>query len=65
MLASLYGLYGDELEVELVDVDGDRMLKERYGTRLPVLAGGGTVICEARLDEAAVDAYFHRRAGIG
>lgn len=65
MLASLYGLYGDELEVELVDVDGDAELKERYGKRVPVLAGGGKVVCEARLDEAAVDAYFQWRAGIG
>ena len=65
MLASLYALYGDELEVELVDVDSDPGLREKYGMRLPVLAGGGKVVCEARLDEAAVDAYFARRAGVG
>jgi len=58
MLAAIYGTYGDEVEVELVDVDTDPALKERYGLRIPVLAAGGRVICEARLDEAALDAYF-------
>ena len=33
--------------------------------RIPVLTGGGQVLCEARLDEAAVDAYFQRLAGMG
>lgn len=65
MLAALYVAYGDELEVQLLDVDGDPSLKERFGSRVPVLTGGGQELCEARLDEAAVDAYFHRRAGIG
>ncbi|HEV2333203.1 MAG TPA: glutaredoxin family protein [Gammaproteobacteria bacterium] len=59
MLAAIYGTYGDEVEVELVDVDTDLALKERYGLRIPVLAAGGRVICEARLDEAALDAYFN------
>ena len=65
MLAALYVTYGDELEVRLVDVDGDPALKERYGLRVPVLTGGDRELCEARLDEAAVDAYFQRKAGIG
>jgi len=58
MLAAIYGSYGDEVEVELVDVDTDPELKERYGLRVPVLAAGGRVLCEARLDEAALDTYF-------
>lgn len=58
MLAAIYGTYGDEVEVELVDVDTDPLLKERYGLRIPVLATGERVVCEARLDEAALDAYF-------
>ena len=64
MLAALYVAYGDELEVRLVNVDDDPALKERYGLRVPVLTAEGRELCEARLDEAAVDAYFHRRAGI-
>ena len=64
MLAALYVAYGDELEVALVDVDGDPALKQAYGLRVPVLTGGGQVLCEAQLDEAAVDAYFQRKAGL-
>lgn len=64
MLAALYVTYGDEIEVSLVDVDSDPALKERFGLRIPVLAGGNEVICEARLDEGAVDAYFHAKAGL-
>ena len=63
MLAALYVTYGDEIEISLVHVDSDPVLKERYGVRIPVLAAGDTVICEARLDEGAVDAYFHRVSG--
>lgn len=58
MLAAIYGSYGDEVEVALVDVDTDPELKDRYGLRIPVLAAGGKVLCEGRLDEAALDAYF-------
>ncbi len=65
MLATIYGTYGDEIEVALVNVDSDPKLKERFGLRIPVLTAEGKVICEARLDVAALDAYFHRLAGIG
>ena len=65
MLGALYGTYGDEVEVTLVDIDTDSNLKTRYGTRVPVLTGGGRVICEGQLDIPALDAYFHRAAGIG
>jgi hypothetical protein len=58
MLAAIYGTYGDEVEVQLVDVDSDPVLKERYGLRIPVLATGPKVICEGRLDETALDRYF-------
>jgi hypothetical protein len=64
MLAALYVTYGDEIEISLVDVDSDPALKQRFGTRIPVLAAEDKVICEARLDEASLDAYFHRRAGL-
>ena len=65
MLAAIYGTYGDEVEVELVDVDTDPALKERYGLRIPVLVTGQKVICEARLDEDALDAYFASAGGMG
>ena len=60
MLAAIYGTYGDEVDVELVDVDTDPKLKERYGFRIPVLVAGERVICEARMDATALDAYFHQ-----
>ena len=65
MLAAIYGTYGDEVEVELVDVDTDPVLRERYGMRIPVLATGERVVCEARLDEAALDAYFSASSTMG
>lgn len=64
MLGAIYGTYGDEVEVALVDIDKDPALKLRYGTRVPVLTGGGQVICEAQLDIPALDAYFHRVAAL-
>ena len=65
MLGAIYGTYGDEVEVTLVNIDQDPTLQARYGNRVPVLMGGGQVICEAQLDIPALDAYFHRVAGIG
>jgi len=65
MLAAIYGTYGDEIQVALVDVESDPKLKERFGTRIPVLTAGDQVICEAALDVPALDAYFHRLAGMG
>ena len=58
MLAALYFTYGDELDVRLVDVDTEPKLRQEYGQRIPVLTAGSRVLCEARLDETAVDAYF-------
>jgi hypothetical protein len=40
--------------LEVVDVDHDADLAIRYGLRVPVLALGGTVICEAVYDSAGV-----------
>ena len=64
MLAAIYVTYGDEVEISLVDVDTDPSLKQRYGSRVPVLAAGEQFICEARLDEGALDAYFQHKAGL-
>ena len=64
MLASIYGTYGDEIEVELINVDSDPRLKERFGDRIPVLTADGKVVCEGRLDVPALDAFFHGLAGI-
>ena len=36
--------------IEVVDVDGDPILKRRHGLDVPVLLLDGTVICRHRLD---------------
>lgn len=47
-------LRGRGLLLEVVDVDTDATLRERYGLRIPVFTLDDEVVCEARLDEAAV-----------
>lgn len=37
--------------VKIVDVDGASDLHDRYGSRVPVLVAGGTVVMEGRFDE--------------
>jgi hypothetical protein len=36
--------------VELVDVDGDPALQQRWGLKLPVLLLEGALVCTVRLD---------------
>ena len=36
--------------VELVDVDGDPLLRRRWGMKVPVLLLDGARVCEQRLD---------------
>ena len=62
MLAALHSAYGDDLDISLVDVDTDPVLKQRFGSRIPVLAAEGQVLCEVRLDEARLETYFGRTA---
>lgn len=38
--------------VEVVDIDADFALRQRYGTRVPVLIADGVVVMEGRFDEA-------------
>jgi len=57
-LEALRGRYAFTLEV--VDVDEDEALEQRYGSLVPVLAADGEEICHYFLDPAALDAYFAR-----
>ncbi|HXF08299.1 MAG TPA: glutaredoxin family protein [Candidatus Acidoferrales bacterium] len=43
-----------------INVDSDPDLKARYGVRIPVVVGDGTVLCEGRLDASAVRAFLDR-----
>jgi hypothetical protein len=58
MLAEIHALYGDSLDVRLVDVDSALGLKKRYGLKVPVLAGGSQEICYGRLDAASLEEYL-------
>lgn len=42
------------LKLTVLDVDSSPDLQVQYGLRVPVLLDGDQVICEARLDRAAV-----------
>ncbi len=43
--------------IELLDVDEDEILEERWGLLVPVLLAGGQELCHYRLDVASVRAY--------
>lgn len=45
-------LEGSGMELEIIDIDTDPNLRERYDWRVPVLADGSEIICEGRLDAA-------------
>ncbi len=54
-LDSLRGEFG--FAVDVVDVDSDAALEQRFGTLVPVLMHAGTELCHYNLDAAKVRAY--------
>lgn len=63
MLQALRLLVGDEIQVEVIDVDADPTLVERYDELVPVLVGcragqADEQICNYFLDENAVRAFL-------
>jgi len=59
MVAALDALRPDyAFTLEVIDVDDDMALEQRYGHLVPVLVGNDEEICHYRLDLAALDAYF-------
>ena len=59
MLAALQALQPlHEFEVEVVDVDTDNALAQRYGDHVPVLVHNDTIICHYHLDRGALTAYL-------
>ncbi|MDD5241790.1 MAG: glutaredoxin family protein [Sulfuricella sp.] len=59
MVAAIEALRPDYVfDLELIDVDDDAALEQRYGNLVPVLTANGEEICHYRLDPAALDAYF-------
>jgi glutaredoxin len=66
MLAALRALEapGQPFEVDVVDVDADPALVERFDELVPVLFGdpAGPELCHYFLDEAAVRQYLEKRS---
>ena len=55
-LATLRGEFG--FAVDIVAVDSDTALEQRFGTLVPVLMHAGTELCHYRLDAGKVRAYL-------
>lgn len=49
---------GRTFGVDVVDVDEDASLEDRFGERVPVLMAGDIELCHHFLDPAAVRAYL-------
>jgi len=47
-------------DIEVIDVDRDPKLEERWGDKVPVLLDGELEICHYYLDHEAVDARLAR-----
>jgi thioredoxin reductase (NADPH) len=47
--------------LEVIDVDGDVALDERYGEWVPVLLAGNREICHYHLDRSALESYLKER----
>ncbi|MGA9852338.1 MAG: glutaredoxin family protein [Gammaproteobacteria bacterium] len=58
MLAEIYALHGEDVQIRLVDVDGDATLKDRYSQQVPVLMGGEVVLSIGRLDRGGLEEYL-------
>lgn len=61
MLAALAPLLDEfALAVDVVDVDGDAALEQRFGVLVPVLVHADAELCHYRLDTDKVRAYFSK-----
>ena len=59
MLAALEPLCAEfGFAIDVVDVDGDAALEQRFGTLVPVLMHADTELCHYHLDAAKVRAYL-------
>lgn len=65
MLAELHTLYGDRLQVSLVDVDTDAALQAQFGLQVPVLTGGTKILSLGKLDRLSLEDYLNSRRNSG
>ena len=52
-------------DIERIDIDAEPTLARRYGHKVPVVAIGTAQVCHFFLDEPALAAALHNRAGGG
>jgi thioredoxin reductase (NADPH) len=62
MLADFRIGFGEDIEIDIINVDSEPALRAAYGTRVPVLVGSEGELCHYRLDEQAVADYLERAA---
>ena len=64
MIALLHRYQGNiAFDLEIIDIDDDPQLIQRYNDLIPVLVGSDkeqNEICHHRLDVATLDAYFNK-----
>lgn len=58
LLEELLPLVRGRFDVEVRDIDTRNDWRERYDVRVPVVEYGDEVICQYRLDRAALDALL-------
>ena len=51
---------GHNVAVEVIDIDTDPLLVERYGVDIPVLTAGSVELCRHRLDSARLAQWLGR-----
>jgi hypothetical protein len=60
LLESLLPLVRGRLDVEVRDIDSRADWQERFDVRIPVVEFEGEVVCQHRLDRAAIDTILAR-----
>jgi hypothetical protein len=61
MLAALEALRGEyAFDVEILDIDADPVLEQKYNERVPVLAADGQELCHHFFEEPKVREYLAR-----
>lgn len=53
-------LHGCGQSIEVIDVDSDPALDEKFGEWVPVLFANGERLCHYHLDAAKVDEYLRK-----
>ena len=62
MLAELRAFCGTRaVAIEIIEVDSDQQLRQRFGHKLPVLLLDGEPICHGRFDATEVERLLRRR----